>query len=123
MPGMPRGSYSFKMPGMDGWNAPPPPMNQYQSTPQQQPPQQQQQQSPIQQPPQQGGQGPDFQQHIPFVQQLFPQPQPQQRPGAGIGPEHMQVRVLSLPLQGSWLISVQEFINVVCRCVPPPCHP
>ena len=77
------GGYSFKMPGMEGWNAAPLPMGQIQPLPQHHQPQHQQPQQPQQQ---QGGMG----QHLPYPQQLFSQPQ--QKPGASIGLEHMQVR-------------------------------
>ena len=93
VPGASVGSFSFKMPGMDGWNGSPapwqPPPHQQQSQqpqpqqapqPQPQPPQQQQQQ---------GGILRDFARPEHFAQHLFPQPQ--QAPGGGIDPEHMQV--------------------------------
>ena len=68
MPGVSVGSYSFKMPGMDGWNGSPAP---WQPPPQQQqlqqPPEQQQQQ-------QQGGHVRRGARLDPYVPHLFPQP-------------------------------------------------
>lgn len=89
------GSYPIKMPGMEGWTGGHGglPMDQWQPRPHQQPPQhppppQQQQQQTLQQ--QQQGMGQEFaHHHLPFAQQLFPQPKP---PGASIGLEQIQVR-------------------------------
>ena len=90
------GSYPIKMPGMEGWTGGHGglPMDQWQPRPHQQPPQHppppqqlQQQQQTLQQ---QQGMGQEFaHHHLPFAQQLFPQPKP---PGASIGLEQIQVR-------------------------------
>ena len=109
MPGIERGSYSFKMPGMDGWNASPLPMNQYQSAPQQQQQQQSSLQQPHQQPQQQGGFGQDYKAHIPYAQQLFPPPQ--QKPGPAIGLDHMQA--CGHPMQLTLSLAVTLAIHVV----------
>ena len=101
MPGISVGSHSFKMPGMDNWNgspAPwqPPPHQQQSPQPQPQPqpqpapqPPPQPQLQPLQQQQQPAGFLRDFARPEHFAQHLFPQPQ--QAPGGGIGPEHMQV--------------------------------
>ena len=116
MPGVGVGSYSFKMPGMDGWNGPPapwqPPPHQQQSQqapqppPQPQPPQQQQQQA---------GFLRDFARPEQYAQHLFPQPQ--QAPRGGIGPEHMQVHSRLLSASGSperpWVPSAYQTVRLL----------
>ena len=91
MPGASVGSFSFKMPGMDGWNGSPAPWQPapHQQQLQQPQPQQASQPQPPQQQQQQGGFLRDFARPEHFAQHLFPQPQ--QTPGGGIGPEHTQV--------------------------------
>lgn len=95
MPGASVGSFSFKMPGMDGWNGSPapwqPPPHQQQAQQPQPQPQQASQPQPLQQQQQQqqGAFLRDFARPEHFAQHLFPQPQ--QAPAGGIGPEHMQV--------------------------------
>ena len=76
MAGVNGAPFNFKMPGMDGWSGAP-------SVNHWQPPPQQQQQQP---PQQQQAFGQDFQ-RMQYLQQLFPQ----QKPGASIGLEHVQV--------------------------------